>query len=84
MEGYARKKLVDRAHNEGMRIETHWQDNDSSTSLVLKEKFPVIKLMLCGGQAGRSHLNTLKTHSGWRPAASDRLIQLHIKNICRL
>ena len=31
------------------------------------------------GHAGRSHLNTLKTYSGWRPAASDRFIQLHIK-----
>ena len=56
MEGYACKKLVDRAYNEGMCSETHWQDNDSSTSLVFKEMFPDIKLMLCGGHAGKSHL----------------------------
>ncbi len=60
-EGYSARVLVETAKDEGMKIEIHWQDADSSSNKPFKEKFPCASLMTCGGHAGRSHLYQLQT-----------------------
>ena len=59
-EGYAARVLVKKAKEEGMNIEIHWQDADSSSSKPLKEIFPGATVMICGGHAGRAHLHQLQ------------------------
>ena len=62
-EGYAALVLVKTAKEEGMNIEIHWQDADSSSSKPLKEIFPGAAVMTCGGHTGRAHLHQLQIFS---------------------
>ena len=59
-EGYAARELLKTAKREGLNIEIHWQDADSSSSKSVEEVFPGAKVMICGGHAGRAHLKQLK------------------------
>ena len=47
-EGYAARATFKRAKEEGLQIEVHWQDADSSSNAV-KEVFPEAEIMICGG-----------------------------------
>ncbi len=49
-----------KAKEEGLVVEIHWQDGDSSSSKSVEEIFPKAKVMICGGHAGRSHLKQLQ------------------------
>ena len=49
--GYAANCTFSEAKKEGMNIEVHWQDADSSSSNALAEHFPNAKVMICGGRA---------------------------------
>ena len=59
-EGYSARELMLTAKEEGLNIDTHWQDADSSSSKSVEEVFPKAKIMICGGHAGRSHLKQLQ------------------------
>lgn len=59
-EGYAARELLKSAKKEGLNIEIHWQDADSSSSKSVEEIFPDAKVMICGGHAGRAHLKQLQ------------------------
>ena len=48
------------AKKEGMNIEVHWQDADSSSSNAVTEHFLKAKVMICGGHAGRAHKKQLE------------------------
>ena len=54
-EGYAARATFKRAKEEGLQIEVHWQDADSSSSNAVKEVFPEAEIMICGGHVGRAH-----------------------------
>lgn len=59
-EGYAANITFKQAKDEGMHIEVHWQDADSSSSNAVTKHFPNAKIMLCGGHAGRAHKKQLE------------------------
>lgn len=59
-EGYGASKAFARAHNDGMQIECHWQDGDSTSANALKEKFPNTKTYYCSGHIARNHESHLK------------------------
>ena len=48
------------AKEEGMNIEVHWQDADSSSSNAVHEHFSDAEVMICGGHAGRAHMKQLE------------------------
>ena len=58
-EGYGATLLMNVARTEGLNIEVHWQDGDSSSSKRVLEVYPGAKIMLCGGHAAKSHLKLL-------------------------
>ncbi len=58
-EGYAAHLTFQRAKDEGMIVDIQWQDSDSSSSNVVKELFPDVQVMICGGHAGRAHKKQL-------------------------
>ena len=58
-EGYAARKTFKRAKEEGMNVEVHWQDADSSSSNGLHDVYPNVEIMICGGHAGRADLKQL-------------------------
>ena len=49
-----------RMKEEGMHIEVHWQGADSSSSNAVEEHFGDVKVMICGGHAGRAHKKTTR------------------------
>ena len=57
-EGYGARLTLRKAKEDGLRIEVHWQDADSSSSNVVAEHFSDAKVMICGGHAGRAHKKT--------------------------
>lgn len=57
-EGYGARLALKKAKEEGLCIEVHWQDDDSSSSNVVVEHFSDAKVMICGGHAGRAHKKT--------------------------
>ena len=59
-EGFGARELLKKAKKEGLNIEIHWQDADSSSSKSVEEVFPNAKVMICGGHAGRAHLKQLQ------------------------
>ena len=54
------RELMAKAKEEGLIVEIHWQDGDSSSSKSVEKIFPKAKVMICGGHAGRSHLKQLQ------------------------
>ena len=56
-EGYGARELLKK---EGLNIEIHWQDADSSSSKSVEKVFPNAKVMICVGHAGRAHLKQLQ------------------------
>ena len=59
-EGFAARKTFAQAKEEGMNVEIHWQDADSSSSNGVAETFPEAKVMICGGHAGRAYMKQLQ------------------------
>ena len=59
-EGYGASMVFEQAKEEGLQIEAHFEDGDSSSPLSLREYYPDTQLMLCGGHAARSHEKQLK------------------------
>ena len=59
-EGFAARKTFTKAKEEGMNVEIHWQDADSSSSKGVAELFPDARVMICGGHAGRAHMKQLQ------------------------
>ena len=59
VEGFCARIPFNKAKEEGMDVEIHWQDADSSSSIGVQEAFPGAKVMICGGHAGKSHLKQL-------------------------
>ena len=60
-EVYSARELLQTAKQEGLNIAIHWQDADSSSSKSVEEIFPDMKVMICGGHAGRAHLKQLQS-----------------------
>ena len=77
-EGYAARETLQLAKKEGLNIEVHWQDADSSSSKSLEEVFPKAKLMICGGHAGRAHLKQLQKY-GKGKSFTDKFKEIHRK-----
>ena len=77
-EGHATDITFKRAKDEGMSIEVHWQDADSSSSNAVGKHFPNAKIMLCGGHAGRAHKKQLEKRAKMK-SFSETFIKKHIK-----
>ena len=60
-EGYGARLTLRKAKEEGLHIEVHWQDADSSSAKVVAEHFSDAKVMICGGHAGRAHKKQLES-----------------------
>ena len=61
-EGYAANIAFQKAKEEGIHIEVHWQDGDSSASKSFREHFTdetKSRVMLCGGHVARSFTKSL-------------------------
>ena len=56
-EGYGAHLTFKRAKKEGIHIEVHWQDADSSNAVT--EHFSDAKVMICGDHACRAHKEQL-------------------------
>ena len=50
-EGFGAERVFKRVKEEGLEIEVHWQDKDSSSSKALKANFPTAQLLYCSGHA---------------------------------
>ena len=59
-EGYGASMVFEQAKKEGLQIEVHFEDGDSSSPLSLKEFYPEAQLIICGGHGARSHEKQLK------------------------
>ena len=70
-EGYAAKCTFGEAKKEGIGIEVHWQDADSSSSNAVRDHFPAAKVMICGGHAGRAHKKQLEKLAKLRSFSED-------------
>ena len=62
-EGFAARVTFTRAREEGMQVDVHWQDADSSSSNAVSEVFPDAMIMRCGGHAGRAHKKQLEVRA---------------------
>ena len=61
-EGHAASMAFGQAKEDGMHIEVHWQDGDSSSSNSFREHYPDetrSKVMLCAGHSARAHTKKL-------------------------
>ncbi len=72
-EGYSARVLLQTAKEEGMNIEIHWQDADSSSSKSVNKIFPDAAVMICGGHSGKAHLNQLLVGGRSNP----KLVKFH-------
>ena len=70
-EGYGASMVFEQAKKEGLAIEVHFEDGDSSSPLSLKEYYPDMNLMLCGGHGARSHEKQLKNLQKRKRFSSD-------------
>ena len=70
-EGYGARLTLRKAKEEGLRIEVHWQDADSSSSNVVAEHFSDAKVMICGGHAGRAHKKQLENLAKMKSFSED-------------
>lgn len=79
-EGYAAQIAFKNAKEDGMNIQTNWQDADSTSGSAFKESFPEesSKLMLCGGHVNRAHSNQLKEMAS-KKVFTKAYISLHKK-----
>lgn len=62
MEGFAARRIMTLAKEEGMNIAVQWQDSDASSAKHIKECFPDCRIMICGGHAGKNHLKVLESY----------------------
>ena len=77
-EGCGARLTLKKAKEEGLRIEVHWQDADSSSSNVVVEHFGDAKVMICGGHAGRAHKKQLENLAKMKSFSED-FIAMHGK-----
>ncbi|XP_035688740.1 uncharacterized protein LOC118424302 [Branchiostoma floridae] len=57
-EGYGFELIWEELSNEGLKVEVHWQDADSTSARSFRMYYPEAdgsKLMYCGGHVGRAH-----------------------------
>lgn len=54
MEANLALTLYAQAKEEGATIEIVWQDNDSSSAAAVRDIYPDLDVMLCGGHVGRA------------------------------
>ena len=59
-EGYGAEVLFERAKKDGMNVECHVQDRDSSSSKSLLKNYPNCELKHCGNHATKNHKEALK------------------------
>ena len=59
-EGHSTKEAFVQAKEEGMQIEIHWQDADSSSAKAIQDIMPQTKTMKCLGHMGWVHNNQLE------------------------
>ena len=71
MEGFAQPEVMNQAKEEGMKFAVHWQDSDSSSAKPVAKCFPECKIMICGGHAGKNHLNALEKYSNVKAPSID-------------
>ena len=70
-EGYGAHLTMERMKEEGMHIEVHWQDADSSSSNAVQEHFGDVEVMICGGHAGRAHEKQLEKFAKLKSFSQD-------------
>ena len=58
-EAYGADSAFKRASEEGMKIEAHWQDGDSTSADVLHKHFKDAKIFLCSGHVAKNHAKRL-------------------------
>ena len=54
-EAYGADVVFKKASKEGMNIEVHWQDGDSTSANVLHKNFKRAKVFLCSGHVAKNH-----------------------------
>ena len=75
-EGYAADIAFRNAHTDGMHIEVHWQDGDSSSANSFYTYYPnkdKSKVMLCGGHVARSFGNRLAELKSTKEFTTDKI-----------
>ena len=70
-EGYGARLVSKKAKEEGMNIEVHWQDADSSSSNAVQEHFNDAEVMICGGHVGRAHMKQLEKFAKMKSFSED-------------
>ena len=76
-EGFGAERVFKRAKEEGLKIEVHWQDKDSSSSKALKANFPTAQLLYCSGHAARNHEKHLKYKIKTTKSFTDDQVKKH-------
>ena len=76
-EGFGAERVFKRAKEEGLEIEVHWQDKDSSSSKALKSNFPTAQLVYCSGHAARNHEKHLKYKIKTTKSFTDDQVKKH-------
>ena len=66
MEANLALTLYGKAKEEGATIEVVWQDDDSSSASAVREIFPGLDLMKCGGHVGRAGNNRLTSFASMK------------------
>ena len=81
-EGHAAASVLRRAKQDGMNIALHWQDDSSSASQSFRVFFPDAKIMLCGGNATRTHQSMFKNLQKKRifTQKDEKMNELSLKN----
>ena len=54
-EGYGADKAFKKAFEDGMTLEAHWQDGDSTSASVAREYFPNAQIFYCSGHIAKNH-----------------------------
>ena len=58
-EGIGASESFKKAHGEGMIIESHWQDGDSTSANALRQYYPDVYVFYCCGHIAKAHAKRL-------------------------
>ena len=61
-EGHGADNAFRKAYEEGMNIDIHWQDGDSTSANALHKHFNDAKVFLCSGHVAKNHEKRLNNH----------------------
>jgi hypothetical protein len=78
MEGYGAEVAFRKAKEEGLKIAVHVQDGDSSASKAVKNNYPNIMILGCGGHESKNHRKHLESFKNKKSFTSDELKQVHM------